>query len=161
MWCEKLGNYLLGSHFIEGCLLAAYCRNFMQNELVADLWKMLLATRWWMWIHHVDSEVTDYAWKCSNKMNRKMWMGVMASPVTWLNFFLFWLWHCMKCTLYHKGKLETYEGITKIAGGIRFEVKHIYWEHAWSDAWHYAYIHRVVILKIWWSSKHLTPIKFD
>jgi len=30
----------------------------MQNELVADLWKMLLATRWWMWLQHVDSEVT-------------------------------------------------------------------------------------------------------
>jgi hypothetical protein len=38
-----------------------------------------------------------------------------------------------------------------MAGGIIFEVEHIYWEHAWSDAWHYAYVHRVVILKIWWS----------
>jgi hypothetical protein len=35
-----------------------------------------------------------------------------------------------------------------MAGGIIFEVEHIYWEHAWSDAWHYAYIHRVTILKI-------------
>jgi hypothetical protein len=58
----------------------------------------------------------------------------------------------MKHTLYHKGKLETWwqlvEGITKMAGGIIFEEEHIYWEHAWSDAWHYSYIHRVVILKI-------------
>jgi hypothetical protein len=34
MWYGVLGNYLIGPHFIEGHLTAAYYRDFLQNDLL-------------------------------------------------------------------------------------------------------------------------------
>jgi hypothetical protein len=34
VWCRMSGNCLIGPHFIEGCLTAAYYRHFLQIDIL-------------------------------------------------------------------------------------------------------------------------------
>lgn len=71
---------------------------------------MNVATACWQWGNSVN-ESSQIRWT-----RRRGWVSWPAQSPD-LNFLHFLLWHCMKYTLYHKGK-QLVEGITKMAGGI-------------------------------------------